>query len=94
MLSIEAFRRVMAPALQVELPMASVTASNPDPAVGEECRKANLDMAVGEGARSMDLKRAKISSEVMAATWKVHHLQNILIMTSWVSDYSKNPVTQ
>jgi hypothetical protein len=49
MLSIEAFRRVMTPALQVELPMASLTASNPDLAVGEECRKANLDMAVGEG---------------------------------------------
>jgi hypothetical protein len=35
--SIEAFQRAAVPALQVELPMASAMASNPDPVVGEEC---------------------------------------------------------
>jgi hypothetical protein len=41
------------PTLQVELPTTSTTASNPDLVVGEECRKAGLDKAVGEGARSL-----------------------------------------
>jgi hypothetical protein len=42
-------------ALQVELPMVSVMASTPDLSMGEECRKADLDTAVGEDARSLDL---------------------------------------
>jgi hypothetical protein len=32
-----------------------VIASTHDPFVGEECRKADLDMAMGEDARSPDL---------------------------------------
>jgi hypothetical protein len=52
--------------------MASVTASNPHPTVGQECRKPDLDMNVGEGARSMDLKAARILPKVVAAMWKVH----------------------
>jgi hypothetical protein len=44
-----------APALQVELPTASVIASNPDPSVGEECQKADLDTAMGEDAKSLDI---------------------------------------
>jgi hypothetical protein len=42
------------PALQVELPMASATTSTPDPSVGEEWQKADLDTAVGEDARNLD----------------------------------------
>jgi hypothetical protein len=68
------------PALQVELPTTSTTASNHDLVVGEECRKASLDKAVGEGARSLDLKAARILAEVVAATWKVHRLLEILPM--------------
>jgi hypothetical protein len=60
------------PALQVEIPMASVMASTPDPYVGEDCQKADLDMAVGENARSLDLKAAIILMEAVAATWEVH----------------------
>jgi hypothetical protein len=70
----EVFQRVAAPAFQVELPTASVTVSNPDPAVGEECQKADLDMAVGEGARNLDLKAVRILPEAVVATWKVHQL--------------------
>jgi hypothetical protein len=47
--SMEVFQRAASPALQVELPTASTTASNPDPAVGEECQKTNLHMAVRGG---------------------------------------------
>jgi hypothetical protein len=43
------------PILQVELPMALVMASIPGPSVGEECQKADLDTAVGEDARSLNL---------------------------------------
>jgi hypothetical protein len=84
----------VAPTLQVVQPMASATASNPDPAVGEECRKTDLDMAVGEGARSLDLLVARSLKEVVAATSKLHRLYEILPMTSLVSSYSENPVTQ
>jgi hypothetical protein len=81
------------PALWVELPTASVMASNLDPSVGEVCRKADLDMVVGEDARSMNLSVDRILSEAVAATWEVHRLRVILPMTSRVPDYSKNPVT-
>jgi hypothetical protein len=74
--------------------MVSVMASNPDPAMGEECRMADLDMAVGEDARSMNLKVTSIWPEAVAATWKVHQPWEILPMTSWVPGYSKNPATQ
>jgi hypothetical protein len=47
--STEAIQRVTMPALQVELPTASATASTPDPSVGEECQKVDLDMAMGGG---------------------------------------------
>jgi hypothetical protein len=47
--STEAIGRAAASALQVDLPMVSATASNPDPTVGEECQKTNLDTAVGGG---------------------------------------------
>jgi hypothetical protein len=48
----------------------------------------------GEGARSLDLKAARILSEVVAATQKVHWLQEIIPTTSWVLGYSENPATQ
>jgi hypothetical protein len=76
--STEAIQRAVALALQVELPTASVTTSNPDPSVEEECRKADLDTGVGRMAE---------------ATWEVHLLQEILPMTSRVTGYSENPVT-
>jgi hypothetical protein len=69
-------------------------ASNPDPSMGEECRKVDLDTALGEDARSMDLKATKILSEVVAATWEVQRLWEILPMTSRVLGYSENPITQ
>jgi hypothetical protein len=71
----------------------SAMASNPYLAVGEECRKTDLDMAVGEGARSLDLLVARSLLEAVTATWKVHRLREILPMTSWVPSYSENPVT-
>jgi hypothetical protein len=46
--------------------------------VGEECWKADLDTVVGEGARSLNLKAARILLEVVAAMWKVHRLREIL----------------
>jgi hypothetical protein len=67
-----AFQRAAAPTLQVELPMASAMASNPDLAVGEECQKADLDTVMWEGARRLDLKAATIMPEAVAATRKVH----------------------
>jgi hypothetical protein len=45
--SMKAFQRVAAPTLQMEIPMALATASKPDPAMGEECRKTNMDTTVG-----------------------------------------------
>jgi hypothetical protein len=53
--SMEAIQRVAASALRVELPKASVTASTPDLSVGEECRKADLDTAMAEDTKSLDL---------------------------------------
>jgi hypothetical protein len=68
-------QRATVPALPVKLPTTSTTVSNPNPCVGEECRKANLDTAVGEDARSLDLKAARILPKVVAATWGVHQLR-------------------
>jgi CubicO group peptidase (beta-lactamase class C family) len=45
---------------------------------------ADLDTTVEEGAISLDLKVARILSEAVAATWKVHRLREILSTTSWV----------
>jgi hypothetical protein len=58
--STEVIQRAATPALQVELLTAS--ASNPDPSVGEECRKADLDIAVGEGCRSAERLTPRQSS--------------------------------
>jgi hypothetical protein len=52
--STKAIQRSAAPAIQVELPTASVMASTPDLSVGEECQKADLDMVVGEDTISLD----------------------------------------
>jgi hypothetical protein len=65
----EVIQRAAAPSLQVELPTALVMTSNPDPSVREECRKAGLDMAVGEDARSLYLTTARILPEVVMDTW-------------------------
>jgi hypothetical protein len=70
--STEAFQWTAVPTLQVELPTATATPSNPNLVVGEECQKDYLDKDVGEGARSLDLKAARILEEAVVATWKVH----------------------
>jgi hypothetical protein len=72
--STEEIQRVVAPALQVEIPMAAMLASSPDPSVGEEVLQADLDTAVGVDASSLDPKVARILSEAVAATWEVHRL--------------------
>jgi hypothetical protein len=71
-----------------------MTANNPDPDVEEECQKADLDTTVGEGARSLDLKAVRTLPGVVAATWKVHQLREILPTTLWEHGYSENTVTQ
>jgi hypothetical protein len=68
--------------------------SNPNLPVREECRKAGLDIVVGEDARSLDLKAARILSEAVAGTCEVHRLREIVPTTSRVSGYSENTVTQ
>jgi hypothetical protein len=68
--------------------------SNSGPSIREECRKADLDTAVGEDARSLDLKAVRILLGAVAATWKVHQLREILPMVLWEPDYFENPVTQ
>jgi hypothetical protein len=90
----EVIKRAAVHTLQVELPTVSVMTSNPDPSVVEECWKANLHTAMGEDARSLDLKVARILPEVVAARWEVHQLREILPMTSRVPSYSENPVIQ
>jgi hypothetical protein len=67
-------QRAAVPALQVEFPTASVTASTPDPSVDDECLQADLDTVVGEDARSMDLKAPRILPEAAVVTWEVHRL--------------------
>jgi hypothetical protein len=55
--------------------------------VEEEYWKADLDIVVGEGGRSLDLKAARILSEVVVAMWKVHRLREILphsIVGAWL----------
>jgi hypothetical protein len=53
-----------------------------------------MDTAVGEGTRILDPMAAKSLLEAVAAMCKVHRLREILTMTSWVLDYSENPITQ
>jgi hypothetical protein len=50
----EVIQRAAVPTLQVELPMVSVMASTPDMSV-RECQKTDLDTAVGEDARSLNM---------------------------------------
>jgi hypothetical protein len=54
--------------------VVAAAAGNPNIAVGEDCQKDDLDTAMGKGARRLDLKAARILSEAVAATWKVHRL--------------------
>jgi hypothetical protein len=67
MSSTEVFQMAAALAPQVKLPTVSATTSNHDPVVREECRKADLDTAVGEGIRSLDLKAVRILPEAVTA---------------------------
>jgi hypothetical protein len=104
--SMEAIKRVAAPALQVVIPMAAVApalwvefptamaVSSPDPFVEEEGLQAHLDTAVGEDASSPDLKAARILAKVVVATWEVHQLWQILTTASRLHGYSEKPVTQ
>jgi hypothetical protein len=91
--SMEAFQRAVAPALQAELPTMLAMTSNPNPSMGEECRKADLDTTMWEGVRNMDLKASRILSEEVVISWKVHWLWEILPMTSRVPTYFENRVT-
>jgi hypothetical protein len=70
--STEVIQRVATPALQVKIPTASVLATTPDPFVGEECRQADLDMAVGADTNSLDPKVARIMPAAVVAMWEVH----------------------
>jgi hypothetical protein len=63
--STEAFQRAAAPTLQVEVSMTSATASNSDPAVGEECWKTDLEAA---GPKSLHPVAARIQLEAVATT--------------------------
>jgi hypothetical protein len=74
--------------------MVSASASTPDLSVEEEGLQADLDMAVGVDARSLDPKAAKILLEVVAATWEVHQLREIFPTASGVPGYSEKPITQ
>jgi hypothetical protein len=49
---------------------------------------------MGEGAKSLDLLAARSLSEAVVAMRKVHRMQEILPMTSWLPCYSKNHVTK
>jgi hypothetical protein len=60
-------QRAAAPALKVEIPMASASASTPDLSVGEEFLQADLDTGVGENTRRLDLKAARILPESVTA---------------------------
>jgi hypothetical protein len=86
----EAFQRVAELALQVDVSTASAVASNLDPTLGEECWKTDLEVV---SARSLHPMVAKIQLQVVVTTWKVDWPWEILPMTSWVHDYSENPVT-
>jgi hypothetical protein len=90
-LSVEAFQRAATSALQVDLPTASMIASNSDLTVGEECWKTDLNTTMGEGARSLDCVVARSLPKALAAMWKVHRLREILPKTSWLLGYSENP---
>jgi hypothetical protein len=94
MSSTEAIQRAATPALQVEIPTASASASTPDSSLGEECLQADLDMIVGADASSLDPKVARILSEAVVVTWEVHQLRKILSTASRVPGYSEKPVTQ
>jgi hypothetical protein len=85
MSSTVSIQRAATPALEVEIPTTSVSTSTPDPSVGEECLQADLDVAVGANASSLDPK-------TVAATWEVHRLQEILPTASRVTGYSEKPV--
>jgi hypothetical protein len=76
----------------VEILTASV--STPNPSVGEEGLQADLEMAVGVDASSLNPKAARILSEAVAAMWEVHQLWEILPTASRVPDYSEKPITQ
>jgi hypothetical protein len=91
--SMEAIQRAAVPALQVEIPTASATTSTPDPFVGEQSLQDDLDTGVEEDARSLDPKAARILPEVVAATWEVHQLREILPTALRVPAYFKKPVT-
>jgi hypothetical protein len=83
----EAIQMVMVPALQVEIPTASVTASTDDPYVGEECLQADLDVGAGEDA-------SRVEPKAVMATSEVHRLREILPTASRVPGYSEKPIIQ
>jgi hypothetical protein len=75
----------LVPTLQVEIPMVAVAASSLDLSVGEEGLQADLDTAVGADASRLDLKAARILSEVVAAVtplvsqWQLQYLNSVAL---------------
>jgi hypothetical protein len=88
----EAMQRAATPALQVEIPTASVLASTHGPSVGEQCLQADQDTAIGADASSLDPKAPRILSEAVVAMWEVYQLWEILPTASRVPGYSEKPV--
>jgi hypothetical protein len=68
----EVSQRAATHALLAEIPMAVVAASSPDPSMGEGDLHADLNMAAGVDATSLDPKAARILLEVVVAMWEVH----------------------
>jgi hypothetical protein len=93
MSSTEAIQRAETPTLQVEISTMAVSASTLDPSVGQKCLQVDLDMAVGVDASSLDPKAARILPEMVATTWAVHRLWEVLPTASRVPGYSKKHVT-
>jgi hypothetical protein len=89
----EAIRRAVTPALQMEIPTTLVLASTPNPSVGK-CLWADLDTAVEADASSLGPKTTRVLSEAMVATWEVYRLREILPTASRVPSYSEKHVTQ
>jgi hypothetical protein len=74
--------------------MALVSASTPDPSMGEECLSDDPDTATGADANSLDPKAAKILLEAVTTTWEVHQLWKMLPSALRMPSYSEKPVTQ
>jgi hypothetical protein len=70
-------------------------ASSPDWYVEEGGPQAVLDTAARANTRSLYSKGARILPKVVATTWEVHQVREILLSTAArVPGYCKKPITQ